>query len=168
MVLFPVSKKARAVPVLEAAAAGRGRIGVSDATRRLSEVADSVREASWACQAARIENATTAWYGVDRPLFLPGTVTEAKAAVSRVLGALLEYDREHGTELVTSLETYFEEKRSWQSASQRLSIHRQTLIYRMKRVEELTGRQLDDLDDLAELHLALRTRRLLARDTTLG
>jgi purine catabolism regulator len=85
-----------------------------------------------------------------------------------VLGVILEYDREHGTDLVTSLETYFEEKRSWQSASQRLGIHRQTLIYRMKRVEELTGRQLDDLDDLTELHLALRTRRLLARDTALA
>ncbi len=168
MVLFPVSKKAKAVPILEAAAGSRGRIGVSDATQRLSGVADSVREASWASQAARIENTTTAWYGIDRPLFMPGTVTEAKAVVSRVLGVLIEYDREHGTDLVASLETYFDEKRSWQSASQKLSIHRQTLIYRMKRVEQLTGRKLDDLDDLTELHLALRTRRLLARTMTLG
>ncbi len=168
MVLFPVSKKAKAVPILEVAAGSRGRIGVSDATQRLSDVADSVREASWASQAARVENTTTAWYGIDRPLFLPGTVTEAKAVVSRVLGVLVEYDREHGTDLVVSLETYFEQKRSWQSASQKLSIHRQTLIYRMKRVEELTGRQLDDLDDLTELHLALRTRRLLDQDTTLS
>jgi purine catabolism regulator len=168
MVLFPTSKKSLAVPTLEAAAGPHGRIGVSDTTQRLSEVADSVREASWASQAARLEGSTTAWYGLDRPLFLPGTVTEAKAVVTRVLGVILEYDREHGTDLVTSLETYFEEKRSWQSASQRLGIHRQTLIYRMKRVEELTGRQLDDLDDLTELHLALRTRRLLARDTALA
>jgi purine catabolism regulator len=95
-------------------------------------------------------------------------VTEAKAVVARVLGVLVDYDHEHGTDLVTSLETYFDEKRSWQAASRRLGIHRQTLIYRMKRVEELTGRQLDDLDDLTELHLALRTRRLLDRDTALG
>ncbi|GAA1953836.1 PucR family transcriptional regulator [Nocardioides panacihumi] len=167
MVLFPVSKKAGAIPILEAAVGDQGRIGVSDATQRLSDVADSVREASWASQAARLDDTTTAWYGVDRPLFLPGTVTEAKAVVARVLGVLIEYDREHDTELTTSLETYFRERRSWQTASQKLSIHRQTLIYRMRRVEELTGRQLDNLDDLTELHLALRTRRLLARDTTL-
>jgi len=168
MVLFPVSKKAKVVPILEAAAGSRGRIGVSDATPRLSDVADSVREASWASQAARLDGTPTAWYGLDRPLFLPGTVTEAKAVVSRVLGVLIDYDRTHGTDLVVSLETYLGEKRSWQSASQKLSIHRQTLIYRMRRVEELTGRELDDLDDLTELHLALRTRRLLARDTALG
>ncbi|MBO9521904.1 MAG: PucR family transcriptional regulator ligand-binding domain-containing protein [Nocardioidaceae bacterium] len=168
MVLFPVSRKKQAIPILEAAAGPAGRIGVSDVTQRLSGIADSVREASWASQAARVDDARTAWYGVDRPLFLPGTVTEAKAVVSRVLGVLLAYDEEHGTELLTSLQTYFDEKRSWQAASQKLSIHRQTLIYRMKRVEELTGRHLDDLDDLTELHLALRTRRLLDRETRLG
>lgn len=169
MVLFPVSKVQLVIPILEAAAGDGGRVGISDATQRLSGVADSVHEASWASQAARIDDTTkTAWYGLNRPLFLPGTVTEAKAIVSRVLGVVLDYDREHGTNLLASLEAYFGERRSWQAASRKLSIHRQTLIYRMRRVEELTGRQLDDLDDLTELHLALRTRRLLARETTLG
>ncbi len=168
LVLFPVSKKQQVVPILESAAGEHGRVGISDATQRLSGVADSVREASWACQAARIDGTMrTAWYGLNRPLFLPGTVTEAKAVVSRVLGVLIDYDRDHDTNLLASLETYFDAKRSWQAASQRLSIHRQTLIYRMKRVEELTGRRLDDLDDLTELHLALRTHKMLAREATL-
>ena len=165
VVLFPVSKKQQVIPLLEAVSGTVGRIGISNVTQRLSGIADSVREASWAGQAAGADGTRIAWYGVDRPLFLPGTVTEAKAIVSRVLGVLIEYDAGHETDLLTSLETYFEEKRSWQAASRRLSIHRQTLIYRMKRVEELTGRQLDDLDDLTELHLALRTRKLLVRET---
>lgn len=169
VVLFPVSKKQQVVPILEGAAGERGRVGISDATQRLSGVADAVREASWASQAALGDETTkTAWYGRNRPMFLPGTVTEANAVVSRVLGVLIDYDREHDTNLLASLETFFDEKRSWQAASQKLSIHRQTLIYRMKRVEELTGRQLDDLDDLTELHLALRTHKLLAREATPG
>jgi len=167
-VLFPVSKKQKVLPILEEAAGDRGRIGISDATQRLSGVADAVREASWASQAAGVDQARIAWYGIDRPLFLPGTVTEATAVVERVLGVIIEYDRQHGTDLLVSLQAYLDQKRSWQAASQHLSIHRQTLIYRMKRVEDLTGRHLDDLDDLTELHLALRTRKLLAREVTLG
>jgi purine catabolism regulator len=166
-VLFTVSKKQQALPLLEAAAGEAGRVGVSDVTQRLSGIADSVHEACWAAQAALTDSARTAWYGADRPLFLPGTVTEAKAVVSRVLGTLITYDAEHHADLLVSLQTFFDEKRSWQAASQRLSIHRQTLIYRMKRVEELTGRHLDDLDDLTELHLALRTRALLTRESPL-
>lgn len=168
MVLFPVSKKQLVIPILEAASGDGARIGVSNSTERLSGVADSVREACWASQAARMDETKTMWYGVDRPLFLPGTVTEAKAVISRVLGVLIDYDRENDTDLLRSLQTYFDAKRSWQTASQLLSIHRQTLIYRMKRVEQLTGRQFDDLDDLTELYLAMRTYKLLARESVFG
>lgn len=168
MVLFPVSEQKKTIPILEALSGEHGRIGVSDATQRLSGVADSVREASWASQAARVDDTKTTWYGVDRPLFLPGTLTEARAVVSRVLGVIIEYDREHDTDLLLSLQTYFDANRSWQTASQKLSIHRQTLIYRMKRVEQLTGRQFDDLVDLTELHLAMRIHKLLVRENGTG
>jgi purine catabolism regulator len=44
-----------------------------------------------------------------------------------------------------------------------VGVHKQTLVYRMRRVEELTGRRLDRTEDVAELWLALR-----ARDATTG
>jgi hypothetical protein len=39
-------------------------------------------------------------------------------------------------------------------------LHKQTLVYRIKRVEELTGRRLDDTGDVAQLWLALRSLEL--------
>jgi len=44
-----------------------------------------------------------------------------------------------------------------------LGIHRQTLYYRLARVEQLTGLDLDDGEDRLLLHMALKTARL-ARD----
>jgi purine catabolism regulator len=53
--------------------------------------------------------------------------------------------------------------RSWQRAADSLHVHRQTLVYRMRRVEELTGRRLDSSKDLAELWLALQAAEASGR-----
>jgi purine catabolism regulator len=101
-------------------------------------------------------------YGTnDRP-FMPRTVAEAAAIVDRILGPLIEYDREHNADLVHSLEQFLRANRSWQRAAEPLFVHKQTLVYRMKRVEELTGRRLDDTGDVAELWLALQTLEITA------
>jgi purine catabolism regulator len=138
-----------------------GRVGISDVVRSIAHLPDAVREARWALETAQGAN-RIAHYGIDRPLFLPRTLTEARDVVSRVLGDLMEYDEQHGTHLVASLQTYFDTKRSWQLASRELQVHKQTLVYRMRRIAEITGRDLDDLNDVTELHLALRSLALLA------
>jgi purine catabolism regulator len=151
------------VAIMEEIGGDTTHVGVSEPIQTVAHVADAAREAHWAREAARIEGKATAYYGEDRPMFLPRTVSEAQAAVARVLGPLLEYDEEHGTDLLSSLQTFFGARRSWQQASKQLMVHKQTLVYRMRRVEELTQRDLDDLDDITELHLALRVRELLKR-----
>jgi purine catabolism regulator len=137
-----------------------GRVGISDVVRSIAHLPDAVREARWALETAQGANQIV-YYGIDRPLFLPRTLTEARDVVGRVLGDLIAYDEQHGTHLVASLQTYFDSKRSWQVASRELQVHKQTLVYRMRRIEEITGRDLDDLNDVTELHLALRSLNLL-------
>jgi purine catabolism regulator len=56
---------------------------------------------------------------------------------------------------------YFDANRSWQEGANRLGIHKQTLVYRIRRIEELTGRKLGDIKDQTEMYLALRTWQLL-------
>jgi purine catabolism regulator len=125
-------------------------------------VPDAVREARLALQAARSGEHRVVPYGTnDRP-FMPRTVAEAAAIVDRILGPLIEYDREHNADLVHSLEQFLRANRSWQRAAEPLFVHKQTLVYRMKRVEELTGRRLDDTGDVAELWLALQTLEITA------
>jgi Purine catabolism regulatory protein-like family/PucR C-terminal helix-turn-helix domain len=140
-----------------------GFAGVSAQVNALSRLADGAREAHWAREGARSESQRIATYGVDEALFMPRTVAGAEAAVASVLGPLIDYDAEHGSELVHSLRVFFDANRSWQAASRALGVHRQTLVYRMQRVSELTERNLADVHDIAELHLALRAKDLLDR-----
>jgi purine catabolism regulator len=136
------------------------QVGVSDPFVGVTRVPDAAREAVWALEAAQTEGAHLVRYGDDAPLFMPRTLGEAELAVRRVLGPVIDYDAEHGTTLVQSLQVFLECNRSWQRASRLLFVHKQTLVYRVRRIEELTGRRLDDIGAVAELWLALRAREL--------
>jgi PucR family transcriptional regulator, purine catabolism regulatory protein len=78
-----------------------------------------------------------------------------------VLGALREYDEENSSDLVNSLAYFLEANGHWGDAAERLYVHRHTLRYRMKRVEEITGRNLDSAQDRMEFWLALKARELI-------
>lgn len=132
------------------------RSGVSDVFGDLDAVPTAVREARWALSAAQAEDRGCVRYGEDAPLFGPRSVAEARVAVDRVLGPLLAYDAAHHTELVPSLAAFLRCNRSWQRATAELFVHKQTLVYRMRRVEELTGRRLSDTGDVADLWLAIK------------
>ncbi|HEY2160641.1 MAG TPA: helix-turn-helix domain-containing protein, partial [Solirubrobacteraceae bacterium] len=67
----------------------------------------------------------------------------------------------YGGELMRSLEAFIEENGQWERAARRLYCHRHTLRYRIKRVEELTGRDLHSARDRIEFWLALRGRELV-------
>lgn len=73
-------------------------------------------------------------------VFLPGDRDDSRAAARRVLGPALEYDETHAAHLMDSLRVFFEEKAVLATSAQRLHIHKETLIYRLRRVEALTGR----------------------------
>ena len=59
-------------------------------------------------------------------------------------------------DLVPSLEAWLAHNGQWDVAAASLGVHRHTLRYRMRRVEELLGRPLDDAATRAELWYALR------------
>ncbi len=96
---------------------------------------------------------------LSAPVFAPQSPVEAQVTVEEVLGPLIDYDARHNTELVRSLRVFLQCNRSWTRATGKLFVHRQTLVYRMGRVEQLTGRKLNDTGDVAELWLALRAYR---------
>jgi PucR family transcriptional regulator, purine catabolism regulatory protein len=154
LVAIPDSEEA--LEGLRAALGAELALGVSDPLRRSDRVPDAAREARWAETAARSLGGGVARYGDATPLFLPRTIGEAETAAERVMGAVIAYDEEHGTDLVRSLSVFLDHNRSWQRSSQVLHVHKQTLVYRMRRVEELTGRSLREMADVVELWLGLR------------
>jgi PucR family transcriptional regulator, purine catabolism regulatory protein len=140
------------------------KFGVSLPVHNLNRMGDAAREARWALESARTTGGPIAVYGEGGLPFLPRSIAEGEAVVARLLGPLLDYDRANDAHLLHSLVAYLDANRSWQEAASALGVHRQTLRYRMRRVEELTGRRLQNLVDQTELYLAVRTWRML-RDT---
>lgn len=79
-----------------------------------------------------------------------------------VLGPIEAGDEEYGGELLRSLEAFIEQNGQWERAAREVYCHRHTLRYRMRKVEELTGRDLSRAHDRIEFWLALRARELVA------
>ncbi|GAA2908262.1 PucR family transcriptional regulator [Streptosporangium fragile] len=79
------------------------------------------------------------------------------AAAAAFSTALLDPLRKYGAraDLLASLRAYLACNGHWDAAAQRLGVHRHTLRYRMRRVAELLGRDLDDPAARAELWIAL-------------
>ena len=98
--------------------------------------------------------------GIYRLLY-PLWQSEGLASFSdEVLGGLLAYDEKRGGGLVQTLEAYLDLGGGMQEIADRLFIHRNSLIYRLRRIEELTGRILADPHDRLLLHLALKVRQM--------
>jgi PucR family transcriptional regulator, purine catabolism regulatory protein len=157
-VLIALNADHRAIEVLAEVAGHDAYIGVSNQpVAGPGRIPDAAREARLALQAARSGKPGMLLYGDNDEPFMPRTVAEATTVVTRVLGPLIQYDQDNNADLVHSLEEFLRANRSWQRAAEALFVHKQTLVYRMKRVEELTGRRLDDIGHIAEFWFALQT-----------
>jgi purine catabolism regulator len=80
-----------------------------------------------------------------------------------LLGPIESGEGQYGGELMRSLEAFIECNGQWERAAQQLYCHRHTLRYRIRRIEELTGRDLGSARDRIEFWLALRGKEIAAR-----
>lgn len=147
-----------AVQALTERLTGGAAVGLSDPVSSPIDLSTAQRQARWALHRAQERRLVVLHHSDDLgdSVFLPGDREDSRAAARRVLGPVLEYDEAHTAYLMHSLRAFLEENRSWQRAAGRLHVHKQTLVYRMRRVEALTARSLSDTADVADLWLALQ------------
>ena len=123
-----------------------------------SAVAVARREARWALARAVEAGRAVVSYGEDRTeKWLTSETADLRALAWRVLGAVLDYDAEHSGDLVPSVRVWLEHDRQTDRAARALHVHPNTLLYRIRRFEQLSGRSLASTEALAEVWLALRT-----------
>lgn len=149
------------------AAAGRGlAIGLTKARSGVAGVRRSHLEATEALEIAEATGEAAVRYSeavLDRLLRRdPDLLDEL---VERTVVPLATYDAARNTELLTTLETYFDSGESPSRTAAALHTHTQTVRYRLGRVREITGLALDDAEDRLHLMLGLRGRRLRVRRT---
>ena len=87
---------------------------------------------------------------------VPGSVL--RSFRERLLGPLLAYDERHRAELLPTLQEFLACSGSWNACAAAMYVHVNTVRYRIRRIEELTGRDLSRLDDQVDFFLALRIR----------
>jgi len=80
--------------------------------------------------------------------------------VNRHLGALVDHDRSRNGSLIATLKAYMEEGEQ-QAAARRLGVHPNTLRYRLDRIREISGAELEDAETRLNLSVALRVQGLL-------
>jgi len=86
---------------------------------------------------------------------------DLEAFARRTLRPLLEHDRGHGSDLLRTLRVYLEEDRVQRRAAARCFVHVNTIVYRVRRIEELLDADLADPTTVFDITLALRILDLL-------
>jgi purine catabolism regulator len=138
-------------------------IGLSSAVDGRDDLLVARREARWAVRSATAERVAVQHFGrATEPRWLMLETSGLELMVEAVLGRLIEHDRRTGSNLEHTLDVFLECNRSWKVAAARLFVHRQTLIHRVKRIEQLTGRRLDKTEEVCDLWLAMNARRSLS------
>ncbi|MEU3249409.1 helix-turn-helix domain-containing protein [Streptomyces sp. NPDC006997] len=139
-------------------AAGAPAAGIATARGGLAELGAAWREASAAARAALAEpvlGPVAEWASIGPFRLL--TALPPEVAHDPVVRSLLSPAHR---ELARTAETYLDCAGQATRTAAELGVHRQTLYYRLSRVEQLTGLDLDDGEDRLLLHMALKGARL--------
>jgi DNA-binding PucR family transcriptional regulator len=100
--------------------------------------------------------------GVYRLIYAAEQLPELRMFQDEALGLLVAYDENHGAELIRTLEAFFTANCSPKEAASLLHVHRNTVLYRLERIAEITGLDLNASDVRLRLHLALHVRLALS------
>lgn len=79
------------------------------------------------------------------------------------LKVLDDYDKKKSTELVKTLESYFENNGNLKKMSDALFTHYNTILYRVQRIKEITKMDLEDPNDRLNLEVSLKMKKILGR-----
>jgi sugar diacid utilization regulator/GAF domain-containing protein len=96
--------------------------------------------------------------GLSALLLETGTPGALRRFSARLLEPLEAHEQQHGGDLIATLSAWLAAGCSTAAAAQALVVHRNTVTYRLGRVEQLTGRRLADSSTRLELQMALMIR----------
>lgn len=99
--------------------------------------------------------------GIDRILIHETLKADIEIFYREHLLSLVAYDQKKGTNLVETLEVYFVTNGNLRKMSEILFTHYNTILYRMERIENITGMKLSDEDHRLNLQISLKIFRIL-------
>jgi PucR-like helix-turn-helix protein/diguanylate cyclase with GGDEF domain len=139
-----------------------GPVGISARYESLDQTPAALRQARLAYATATPGTHELVRYEQVPVAVLLASAPDAAATVAQaVLGPVLALPAAECDILLGTLRTWFTEHGATAVAAEKLHLHRNTVRYRLKRIEDLTGRSLTQPTGIAELHLASEAARIL-------
>jgi sugar diacid utilization regulator len=145
---------------------GRCAIAVGGVSEHWREIPRSYREALLVLSLQRSNHfarPVTVFddLGFYRVLSSVGDFNELERFMRSMLGSLLDYDALRSSELVKTLSRFLDCGGNYDTTTRALFIGRSTLKYRLQRIRDLSGHDLNDPDTRLNLHLATRAWQTL-------
>lgn len=141
------------------------RVGIGRVYKGIDQVYKSLKDAEKAVEAAKtyvnqqiIDFETLGIYKIFCQDHLKD---ELHSFYRSTLEPLVLYDRKRDTELVKSLMIYFETNGNLKKMSEMLFTHYNTVLYRINRIQEITGKNLENEGDRYGLQTALKIMKIL-------
>jgi PucR family transcriptional regulator, purine catabolism regulatory protein len=140
-------------------------VSAGRAVRSWRELRSTVRDTLESSEAARWRDQAS-WHDAAAPDVLELLVPlRDRRVLERFVRAQLEplirHDEQHRSELVRTLETYYQAGGKKATAARRLHVERQSIYKRLARIERILGVDLSDVETQLALQLALRARRFV-------
>lgn len=140
-------------------------MGLSDISRSVSQIKKECDNSLLALKISQIEGTDGIMeykaLGIYRFLSRINDENLFREFLNETFRDLIEYDEKHETEFLNTLEVYMNCGRSVSRTVEKLFIHRNTLAYRLGKIEKILGMSLDDSARVLEIELAFKIKNLL-------
>jgi purine catabolism regulator len=142
--------------------------GIGRSYTDLSHLQDSYRQAEHALHIGAAVSGTSATSAFDdlgayRLLFHLRDQPELEQFCDESIGQLVRYDEEHSTDLVETLSTFLDMQGNLSQTARVLHLHRNGLLYRLSRIEQIAGCELSSSAQRLSMQLAILARPLVQR-----
>ena len=141
-------------------------IGIGNAYNNLSMMKNSLKESEWALNTIKLKGLKDEIIrykdiGVYSLLFNINNKEVLEQYYNSTLGGVIEYDKINDSNLTETLETYLDKNCNVTITAETLFIHRNTLKYRLRKIEELLNCDLHNFKDCSNLKIAFDSKKII-------
>ncbi|MEQ6375994.1 PucR family transcriptional regulator ligand-binding domain-containing protein [Bacillaceae bacterium S4-13-56] len=133
--------------------------GISYIPNQLDSFSKSYEEAKVALDIGIKEKQTISFYDrtkLNRLLLSFSKYEDITNILNEIIQPLLDYDKKRNADLIKTFVIFNQMKGNVSQTARELNLHRQSLLYRLRNIESLTGLNLGDSDDWFLLEVAVR------------
>lgn len=142
--------------------------GIGTAVRDINKAEQSWKEAKLAKKVGRMVNRQTTQrvtmvddLGCLSFLYQMAGSRDLLRFYDSYMEELIRYDEKNGMNLIRTLEVYFENNKNIRRTADELFVHKNSVIYRLKKVESIIGEKLEDSETAFNLQMCLKIREMM-------